>query len=156
MVVLLLYNHGDEFTFSSILQQTNIPREELEVHLLSLAHPKVKVLLKNPNTREVKDEHTFALNQNYASKLFRVKVPLMKAPTKKKVGVDPKIQTQRRHQIDAAIVRIMKTRQRLHHNPLLAEVIKQLQRFKPTAADIKKRIEHLIEQEYLERDETDR
>lgn len=50
----------------------------------------------------------------------------------------------------------MKTRLRLGHNQLIADVVKQLQRFKPDAGDIKKRIEALIEQEYLERDANDR
>ncbi|CEP00115.1 hypothetical protein PBRA_007849 [Plasmodiophora brassicae] len=156
MVILLMYNQRTEFTFQEIADGTGIPRADLETHLLSLAHPKVKVLSKTPNTKDIRPDHVFALNTSYASKLFRVKVPLMKAPTKKSVGVDPKLQTQRRHQIDAAIVRIMKTRQRLHHNQLVSEVIKQLQRFKPAAADIKKRVENLIEQEYLERDDADR
>jgi cullin 3 len=50
----------------------------------------------------------------------------------------------------------MKTRQRMHLNQLVPEVMKQLHRFKPDVAHIKKRIETLIETEYLERDESDK
>lgn len=49
----------------------------------------------------------------------------------------------------------MKARKTLSHNVLVPEVISQLQFFKPQAKFIKKRIEHLIEREYLERDTND-
>lgn len=51
----------------------------------------------------------------------------------------------------------MKTRKTMRHNLLVAEVISQLSaRFKPRPNDIKKRVEALIEQEYMERDANER
>lgn len=51
----------------------------------------------------------------------------------------------------------MKTRKTMKHNALITEVAQQLApRFKPKSNDIKKRIEAMIEQEYLERDAADR
>lgn len=51
----------------------------------------------------------------------------------------------------------MKARKTLEHSVLIAECIKQLQsRFLPSPQIIKKRIESLIEREYLERSKTDR
>lgn len=58
----------------------------------------------------------------------------------------------RQYQIDAAIVRIMKTRRKLPHNALVAEVFEHL-RFPVRAHDIKVRIESLIERDYLHRDQ---
>ena len=64
------------------------------------------------------------------------------------------IRLQRQHMTDASIVRIMKTRKELMHNALVSEVMQQLQaRFKPRASDIKKRIEAMMDQEYLKRKE---
>jgi cullin 3 len=51
----------------------------------------------------------------------------------------------------------MKSRRILEHNNIIAEVTKQLQaRFLPNPVVIKKRIESLIEREFLERDKVDR
>lgn len=53
--------------------------------------------------------------------------------------------------IEACIVRIMKTRKTLPHIQLITETMAQLQFFKPQSKDIKRRIEELINREYLER-----
>ncbi|KAG8553775.1 hypothetical protein GDO81_003536 [Engystomops pustulosus] len=57
----------------------------------------------------------------------------------------------RQYQIDAAIVRIMKMRKTLSHNLLVSEVYNQL-KFPVKPADLKKRIESLIDRDYMERD----
>jgi cullin-4 len=48
----------------------------------------------------------------------------------------------------------MKTRKRSSHTDLMGEVLAQV-RFPVLPADVKKRVESLIEREYLERDEND-
>lgn len=57
----------------------------------------------------------------------------------------------RQHQMDAALVRTMKARRQLSHQLLLGEVLPQL-RFAVKGADLKKRIESLIDREYMCRD----
>ncbi|XP_033251783.1 cullin-4A-like [Drosophila miranda] len=57
----------------------------------------------------------------------------------------------RQYQIDAAIVRIMKMRKTLSHNLLITELFNQLT-FPVKPADLKKRIESLIDRDYMERD----
>ncbi|CAN0498909.1 unnamed protein product, partial [Ectocarpus sp. 12 AP-2014] len=57
----------------------------------------------------------------------------------------------RQYQVDAAIVRIMKARKNLAHTMLMSELFSQV-KFPATPVDLKKRIESLIERDYLERD----
>lgn len=73
-----------------------------------------------------------------------------KAETRIKVDED------RKPHVEAAIVRTMKSRKVLEHNLLVAEVTSQLRsRFLADPTMVKKRIESLIEREFLEREKTD-
>lgn len=74
-------------------------------------------------------------------------VPLL--PSK----VSENVASERHHVVDAALVRIMKTRKSMSHQELMAEVLKQIHTFRPTVRHVKRRIEDLISREYLERDE---
>ncbi len=80
MCILMLYNKQPQFTYEEILKQTQIPDEELQRHLISLAHPKVKVLLKKPNVKEIAKDHVFAYNKEYTNPLIRVKVSTDSSP----------------------------------------------------------------------------
>ena len=159
MLVLLVFNTVRRVTYKEIVEMTGIPKYEIANHLLSLCHPKVSVVLKRPNNKKLEDAHQFMLNAQYKNALKKVAIPLLRAVEAEDSGEEENkaIELQRRHQMDAAIVRIMKTRKQQRHNLLVAEVISQLSaRFKPKPNDIKKRIEALIEQEYMERDKDER
>jgi len=160
MLIMLVFNSYKTPTFKQILDITGIPRNDIANHLLSLVHPKVSVLDKKPGGNSLDDTHQFRINPNYQNKLLKVSVPLL-PPRQVNVNGDNESEAgpalQRRHQMDAAVVRIMKARKTMKHAQLVGEVMQQLSaRFKAKPPDIKKRIEALIEQEYLERDAKDR
>ena len=68
-----------------------------------------------------------------------------------------RVDENRRHVIEATIVRLMQMRKTMEHNQLLAEVMEQLKsRFHPTPVAIKQRIEALIDREFIARSDTDR
>ena len=67
------------------------------------------------------------------------------------------LESTRVSRIEAAIVRIMKARKHLQHNSLVTECVEQLKaRFPPNVQIIKRRIESLIERDYLARAPEDR
>ncbi|RXN22959.1 cullin-3 isoform X1 [Labeo rohita] len=163
MTILMLFNNREKFTFEEIQQETDIPERELVRALQSLAcgKPTQRVLTKEPKSKEIESGHVFTVNDQFTSKLHRVKIQTVAA---KQGESDPerketrqKVDDDRKHEIEAAIVRIMKSRKKMQHNVLVAEVTQQLRaRFLPSPVVIKKRIEGLIEREYLARTPEDR
>ncbi|EEB19747.1 Cullin-3, putative [Pediculus humanus corporis] len=145
-----------------IQSETDIPERDLIRALQSLAMGKAtqRILIKNPKTKEIEPSHVFFVNDSFSSKLHRVKIQTVAAkgesePERRETR--NKVDEDRKHEIEAAIVRIMKARKKMTHNVLVAEVIEQLKsRFLPSPVIIKKRIEGLIEREYLARTLDDR
>jgi cullin 3 len=161
MCVLMLFNSSDVLTYREIEQSTAIPAADLKRCLQSLALVKGKqVLRKEPMSRDIADDDSFFMNDKFTSKLFKVKIGTVAAQKEtdpEKLETRQRVEEDRKPQIEAAIVRIMKSRRVLDHNSIMMEVTKQLQpRFMPNPVVIKKRIESLIEREFLERDKTDR
>lgn len=179
-----------------IQQETDIPERELVRALQSLAcgKPTQRVLTKEPKSKEIENGHVFTVNDQFTSKLHRVKIqtgmygcfsfhysifvyvcllgkikclmvvfrlgyffsrplnlnlivklcllsttiphclissnlPLFFLVAAKQGESDPerketrqKVDDDRKHEIEAAIVRIMKSRKKMQHNVLVAEV----------------------------------
>ncbi|XP_045520141.1 cullin-3-B isoform X1 [Pieris brassicae] len=162
MCVLLLFNKRERLTYEEILNETDVPEKDLVRALQSLAmgKPTQRVLIKHPKTKEIEPSHQFYVNDAFTSKLHRVKIQTVAAkgesePERRETR--NKVDEDRKHEIEAAIVRIMKARKKMAHTLLVAEVTEQLRaRFLPSPVVIKKRIEGLIEREYLARTPDDR
>eukprot|EP00250_Pteridium_aquilinum_P020546 c24859_g10_i1 orf=422-2893(-) len=154
-VVLMLFNSSDTLTFQEIRDITAIEDKELRRTLQSLACGKVRVLSKEPKGREVEDDDSFSFNVDFVAPLFRIKVNAiqLKETVEENTSTTERVFQDRQYQIDAAIVRIMKTRKVLSHTLLITELFQQL-KFPIKPADLKKRIESLIDREYLERDKS--
>ncbi|KAK6242775.1 Cullin [Theobroma cacao] len=161
MCVLMLFNNADRLSYREIEQATEIPASDLKRCLQSMACVKGKnVLRKEPMSKDIGEDDAFFVNDKFTSKFYKVKIGTVVAQKEsepEKQETRQRVEEDRKPQIEAAIVRIMKSRRVLDHNNIIAEVTKQLQsRFLANPTEIKKRIESLIERDFLERDNNDR
>lgn len=152
-LVLLMFNEGEEFSIEEIRTATGIEEGELRRTLQSLACGKARVLNKTPRGKDVEDGDRFNFNMDFKHKLFRIKINQiqMKETVEEQVSTTERVFQDRQYQIDAAVVRIMKMRKTLSHNLLVSELYNQL-KFPVKPGDLKKRIESLIDRDYMERD----
>lgn len=162
MCILMLFNARQKLSYEDIKNETDICDKDLIRALQSLAtgKPTQRVLIKSPKNKEIEPNHEFTVNDSFSSKLHRVKIHAVSVkgesePERRETR--SKIDEDRKHEIEAAIVRIMKARKKLSFIHLVSEVTDQLKsRFIPCPQFIKKRIDGLIDREYLARTPEDR
>jgi len=163
MCIVLLFNEAPQLTFKEIAEATQIPVADLKRNLLMLSFGKLPVLtkLQSAFSKKIEDADIFTPANQFKSKLFRVKIAALASATNseptKSAEVRSEVDEERQYLIDACIVRIMKTRRTMEHLALVNETTRQLSaRFLPNPVLIKKRIESLIEREYMERSRDNR
>lgn len=122
--------------------------------------------MKHPKGREVERDNTFEFNEAFSSPLARIKILQISSASastsassaggvgaggqvenaQEREETERQIEEERKHQVEACIVRIMKDRKTMRHNDLVSEVAHQLaKRFVAGVPMIKKRIEGLID-----------
>jgi cullin 1 len=154
MGILLQYNTNTSYSWDELVEATGLTPEVLLGQLAILV--KAKVLLQSGTGALGESGTKYDLNVDFKSKKLRINLNM---PVKSEVKAESEdthktVEEDRKLLIQAAIVRIMKTRKALKHVTLMNEVIAQLQsRFKPKVSDIKKAIDQLLEKEYIERTE---
>lgn len=124
-----------------IQNETDIPEKDLirALQSLALGKPTQRILLKTPKCKEIELNHEFCVNESFTSKLhrfgikylsylllnfellnyffdFRVKIQTVAAkgetePERKETRT--KVDEDRKHEIEAAIVRVMKSRKKI-------------------------------------------
>ncbi|CAE7947237.1 CUL3A [Symbiodinium sp. KB8] len=155
-LALVLFNQRQQVTLREICEATKLPEEESRRQVTSLTVSRHKVLLHDATGKDLGSETKLQVNDKFANEKVKVAVSLIKKEEKAETTTLAEAPVERKHVIDAAIVRIMKSRNRLEHNSLLDEVFRQCTLFKPQPAQIKSQIEHLIEREFLKRDDANR
>ncbi|GMR31866.1 hypothetical protein PMAYCL1PPCAC_02061 [Pristionchus mayeri] len=155
-MILLLFNDRPSWSFEELEEETRIEKKELIRTLQSLACAKLKVLLKTPKGRDVEKGDVFEVNDSLNVSLYRIKISQvqLKETEEEHAATEEQVNQDRTHCIDAAIVRVMKTRKTLAHAQLIQELFGQL-RFPVNSGDLKARIASLMEREFITRDAND-
>jgi len=138
--------------------------EILRFAVQPLVYFKYKVLQKekdlDPKKENIKKTDIFLLRERIPAKKLPRKIAFPPGSAKqqqREADQDHElVMKQREFEIEAAMVRVMKARNRLDWNQLQVEVINILRnRFTPDARMLKKRLESLIDRKFMERDEND-
>ncbi len=153
-VMYIFMGNLESWSYQQIKDQTQLSDVFLKRVLHSLScNRSLRILQKSPETNSVQESDTFRFNVDFHSPNRVIQVP---CAIFEESNVSKKVDEDRTFEIQASVTRIMKTRQRMKHQDLMIEVMKQLStRFQPTVESIKKNIGILIEKEYLERDVND-
>merc|ERR1712070_1284421 len=148
--------NGDETThsFEALHEYIGMGEEVLKRVLHSLSCGKFKVLKRiseNGSNEKgpIKRTDKFVYNEQFTCQMRKIRIPMASLDDTNNIK---RVEGDRSIAIEASIVRTMKARKTLSHQQLTAEVLTQLEFFSPQPRTIKKRIEALIDREYLERD----
>lgn len=153
-VILMLFNKHTQLTIRQVLDLTKIPEIEAKRHIQSMTVARQKLLTVGGDDTKLESNTPISVNGDFSSDKLRVMVNLIKDKQKPQAAEQEPEETaaDRKHIVDAAIVRIMKARQTLDHITLVNEVMRLCILFKPPPSQIKMQIDTLIEREFLKRD----
>eukprot|EP00003_Mantamonas_plastica_P005009 TRINITY_DN1401_c0_g1_i3.p1 TRINITY_DN1401_c0_g1~~TRINITY_DN1401_c0_g1_i3.p1 ORF type:complete len:287 (+),score=82.53 TRINITY_DN1401_c0_g1_i3:296-1156(+) len=147
--VLLLFEDSDQLSCQDVSTLLDVSNQESKQLIDSLMSNKVLIENKDDSGNQV-----YELNLAFSHRKRQVKLSSVfhQETAKENEHMHKTIVEERRLQVQAAIVRIMKARKTLDHQQLMTETFEQLKRFTASVSMVKKCIEQLIEKGYLERD----
>ncbi|KAM0728499.1 Cullin-2 [Formica fusca] len=153
MALLLLFEHCDAIPCREAAASLRLSHDQLVKHAASLVD--CKILNKSTEeSSELEEDTILTLNFDYSNKRtkFRVTGVLQRDAPQDAEATHRSVDEDRKMFLQAAIVRIMKSRKLLRHNQLIQEVLSQSKvTFAPSIGMIKKCIETLIDKQYIER-----
>jgi len=139
MVIALAFNEKGQYSFKELLQKTQIPESDFKCNLIPFFG--LKIIKKSPETKEFNQEDVLSLNLAFKSQHFKIKIPVAHLKENKKqyeAATVEKVDEDRKHVIEATVVKIMKTRRTLEHQKLIEETIRILSaKFQPQPMQIK-------------------
>lgn len=149
MIILLMFNTRSSITWQEILVKIPVEEYILRNHLLSLAHPSVSVLRKNPNKTQTGLNDVFSLNTHLSSTCGALIVPLMSLTNQSSSGLSmtPDVPSSNAR-LTATIIRFMKQKRQVNHIDLLRFVRNSVHI--PMSLFLKQ-IDALIKQGYIRR-----
>ena len=174
--ILMMFNDQKEVSFAAIRNQnTNVPEPVLKQHLLSLTTSRFRILNKKKKEHEHGD--VFVFNENFKSATDYVKILLIKKEKEKKEEQEKKEKGEEEEEeeavatvnnpqmtqelidkrnlfLDSFIVRTMKKQRSIYHHEL-CELIHRTIMLSDATSIIKRRIENLIDRDFIERDKDD-
>ncbi|XP_029039032.1 cullin-2 isoform X2 [Osmia bicornis bicornis] len=154
MALLLLFEHCDSMQCKEAAASLRLSHDQLVKHATSLVDCKI---LKKSTEGELEEDTVLSLNFDYYNKRtkFRITGTLQRDVPHESHDTEAthrSVDDDRKLYLQAAIVRIMKSRRILRHNQLVQEVLSQSKvTFAPSIGMIKKCIEALIDKQYIER-----
>ncbi|KAH7103112.1 Cullin-domain-containing protein [Auriculariales sp. MPI-PUGE-AT-0066] len=156
-IILNLFNDSPRRAYQEIVEETKLEDDELKRALNSLCHKQHHILTKT--AKDITADTVFSINDDFSHPVIRINVVQILAPAQEAVEdkrAHEEVDGFRQMALDSAIIRHMKQHKKSQHNRLEMAVMEAMLRFKPTPDMIKKRIDYLIESEFIERDPDDR
>lgn len=156
LVLLAFSESRGRLSIADVVERSGVQDEDDVVKkcLHSLCtNPSFRLLNRSSNDRVIRPQDTFWFNRSFTTRLRAFRVPMASLETR---TAEATVEENRKFIVDASIVRIMKSRRTLRIQELSSGVMTQLQsRFTADPRLIKSRVEALIEQEYMRRDDVD-
>ncbi|KAH7647555.1 cullin 1-related [Cryptosporidium bovis] len=155
--VLLLFNNNSLLPFNEIRSLLQIDSSILKKQIESLTASGVlvkKQMDESDKSLLTPEGSNFVLEVNPEFTCVSTNLTI-KIPSQGETTIKDRIEEDRSHAIEAAIVRIMKLKGEMGRNELVSHVVSQLECIRPSTTIIMNKINYLIDREYLSMHEED-